>query len=90
MLLDDNPDMLATTKLVLQSQGLEVETYRHAPDALEAQMRRPADVLITGIFMPDADGIEVIQQFRSRWHVGADTACASRSPRRTCCACSPA
>jgi CheY-like chemotaxis protein len=67
MLVDDNPDTLATMKLVLQLRGFEAETYLHARDALEAQRRRPVDVLITDIFMPDADGLEVIQQFRPRW-----------------------
>ena len=28
------------------------------------QRSRPADVLITDIFMPDQDGLETIQQFR--------------------------
>jgi CheY-like chemotaxis protein len=44
ILLDDNPDMLATLKLLLEDGGLDVVTC-----------------------MPDADGLEVIQQFRRGW-----------------------
>ena len=32
--------------------------------ALELQRRQPVDVLITDIFMPDADGFEAIDAFR--------------------------
>lgn len=67
LVLDDNPDMLASMKLVLEEQGFEVEVCARAAQAFEAQTRRAADVLVTDIFMPDADGLEVIQQFRSRW-----------------------
>lgn len=67
ILLDDNPDMLVTMKLLLEDGGVEVVTCMHARDALRAQRERPADVLVTDIFMPDADGLEVIQQFRREW-----------------------
>ena len=67
ILLDDNPDMLATLKLLLEDGGLDVVTCMRAAAALQAQRERPADVLVTDIFMPDADGLEVIQQFRRGW-----------------------
>ena len=35
--------------------------------ALDLQRERPADVLITDIFMPEPDGLELIQQFKSRF-----------------------
>ena len=67
ILLDDNPDMLATLKLLLEDGGVEVVPCVRAAAALEAQRAHPADVLVTDIFMPDADGLEVIQQFRRNW-----------------------
>jgi CheY-like chemotaxis protein len=67
ILLDDNPDMVATMKLLLEDGGVEVVTCLHAAEALRAQRERTADVLVTDIFMPDADGLEVIQHFRKTW-----------------------
>jgi CheY-like chemotaxis protein len=67
ILLDDNPDMLITMKLLLEDSGIDVVTCMHARDAFREQRERPADALVTDIFMPDADGLEVIQQFRREW-----------------------
>ena len=67
ILLDDNPDMLVTMKLLLEDGGVDVVTCTHAADAFRAQREKAADVLVTDIFMPDADGLEVIQQFRTAW-----------------------
>ena len=67
IVLDDNRDMLESVRLLLARRGFEVQTCLRAREALEAQRLRPANVLITDIFMPEADGLEVIQQFRARW-----------------------
>ena len=67
IVLDDNPDMLESLRLILEKRGFEVQTCLHARDALEAQRLRPANVLISDVFMPEADGLEIIQQFRARW-----------------------
>lgn len=67
ILLDDNPDMLVTMKVLLEDGGVEVVTCMHAAEAFRAQREQPADMLVTDIFMPDADGLEVIQQFRRLW-----------------------
>jgi CheY-like chemotaxis protein len=67
IVLDDNLDMLATMKLLLQDCGVEVVTCHSAAAALAAQHEQAADMLITDIFMPDSDGLEVIQHFRRDW-----------------------
>ena len=67
MVLDDNHDMVTTMKMLLEDRGVEVVTCTRALAALEAQRAQPVDVLITDIFMPDADGLEVIQHFRKQW-----------------------
>jgi DNA-binding response OmpR family regulator len=66
-LVDDNPDMLASLKLILQRRGFQVQVFLHAAECMRAQVNQPADVLITDLFMPDIDGLQVIQEFRSRW-----------------------
>jgi CheY-like chemotaxis protein len=67
LILDDNPELLDSLALVLTSAGHEVDTAPSAAHALASQRERPADVLITDIFMPDTDGLEVIAAFRSAW-----------------------
>ena len=56
--------MRLTLKLALELAGYTVEVAANGRDALEAQRREPAQVLITDIFMPDSDGFEAIDAFR--------------------------
>jgi CheY-like chemotaxis protein len=65
--VDDEADMRLTVKLSLELAGYAVEVAANGREALEVQRMRPADVLITDIFMPDADGFEAIDSFRSEF-----------------------
>jgi DNA-binding response OmpR family regulator len=67
LVLDDNVDILESLRLLLVSGGHDAETSTDAREAIEIQSRRPADLLITDIFMPDTDGLEAIMAFRARW-----------------------
>jgi DNA-binding response OmpR family regulator len=64
LVVDDDADMRLTLKLALELAGYDVDVAGNAHEALELQRRQPADVLITDIFMPDADGFEAIDVFR--------------------------
>jgi CheY-like chemotaxis protein len=64
LVADDNPDMRATMKLMLEAGGYEVQLAADGRQALEAQRRAPADVLITDLFMPERDGFETIDRFK--------------------------
>ena len=67
LVVDDDADMRLTLKLALELAGYGVEVAANGKEALEAQRRQPADVLITDIFMPDADGFEAIDAFRRQF-----------------------
>jgi len=67
LVVDDNPDMRSFVKIVLERAGFEAEVAADGQRALDLQRERPADVLITDIFMPELDGLELIQQFKSRF-----------------------
>jgi DNA-binding NtrC family response regulator len=67
LVLDDNVDLLESMRLLLDSCGHEAVTSTDVREAIDIQSRRPADVLITDIFMPGTDGLEAIVAFRSRW-----------------------
>jgi CheY-like chemotaxis protein len=64
IIVDDDADMRLTLKLALELAGYRVEDAANGREAIERQRREPADVLITDIFMPDADGFEAIDAFR--------------------------
>ena len=64
LVVDDDADMRLTLKLALELAGYSVDVAANGREAVELQRRQPADVLITDIFMPDADGFEAIDAFR--------------------------
>ena len=63
LVADDNEDMRLTMKLLLEDEGYEVELAANGREALEVQRARPSQVLVTDLFMPDADGFETIERF---------------------------
>jgi CheY-like chemotaxis protein len=64
LVVDDDADMRLTLKLSLELAGYSVEVAANGREALQVQRSRPVDILITDIFMPDADGFEAIDAFR--------------------------
>jgi len=67
LVVDDDADMRLTLKLSLELAGYIVDVAANGREAIEVQRSRPADVLITDIFMPDADGFEAIDAFRAEF-----------------------
>ena len=65
LIVDDNADMRSFVKIVLERAGFEAQVAADGERALDLQRAHPVDVLITDIFMPERDGIELIQQFKS-------------------------
>jgi CheY-like chemotaxis protein len=64
LIVDDDADMRLSLKLALEMAGYSVEPAADGREALAIQRQRPADVLITDIFMPESDGFEVIDAVR--------------------------
>jgi CheY-like chemotaxis protein len=60
LVVDDDADMRLTLKLALEIAGYVVEVAANGREAVARQRESPCDVLITDIFMPDADGFEAI------------------------------
>jgi DNA-binding response OmpR family regulator len=48
----------------LEAAGYAVDVATDGNSGLDRQRKRPADVVITDIFMPDADGMETIHRLR--------------------------
>ncbi len=64
LVVDDQPNMRATTALMLRQAGYEVEEAASGPEALEAASNRPVDVVITDLRMTPMSGLELVAQVR--------------------------
>ena len=67
LIVDDDADMRLSLKLALEMAGYTAELAADGREALAIQQQRPADVLITDIFMPERDGLETITAFRQEF-----------------------
>lgn len=67
LLVDDEPDVRAAMRRVLERAGFEVRLASSAADALEALAAEPADVVITDIIMPRQNGAELIAVLRKNF-----------------------
>lgn len=67
LIVDDNSDVLSSMSLLLSAAGYHIGICEDPTVAIQLNEKQPADVLITDIFMPGADGLETITEFRSRW-----------------------
>ena len=64
LIVEDDADMRLSLKLALEMAGYITEVAADGREALAIQKQRPADILITVIFMPETDGFEVIDAVR--------------------------
>lgn len=67
LVIDDNRDMRDLLRAVLEGDGYAVEVAVDGEEGLRAQSARPADVVITDIFMPNRDGLETIARLRAEY-----------------------
>jgi CheY-like chemotaxis protein len=67
LIADDDAGLRQSLKLTLEAAGYRVRLAAHGGEAFALQAQRPADVLITDIFMPENDGFEAIDRFRSSY-----------------------
>ena len=64
LVTDDNAAIRILLTEILEARGYEVETAAEGTAALKLLQQGPFDVLITDIFMPGKDGIELIMEVR--------------------------
>lgn len=64
LVVDDNEDLRRTIGALLQADGFDVALAADGRAALAQHQARPADVVLTDLFMPDKDGIETIVELK--------------------------
>lgn len=62
--IDDEKNICNIIRSFLVKEGFEVETFRDGRAALEQFRRRPADLLVLDIMMPDLDGYSLCSAVR--------------------------
>jgi CheY-like chemotaxis protein len=64
LVIDDSPTILATTAHILEQSGYRVITSCDGKTAIESLRTAPVDVIVTDIYMPGNDGLEVLRDVR--------------------------
>jgi diguanylate cyclase (GGDEF)-like protein len=85
LLVDDNPEYLEATKLLLEREGHGVICAANGPDALAILHQQPIDLLLLDYYMPGMTGEEVVaqlRQFNPYIQVILQTGYASEQPPR--------
>ena len=67
LLVEDNPGVQETYRMLLEKAGWEVGVALDADDALLAITREPADVLVVDVQMSGRDGLALIEALAT-WH----------------------
>ena len=65
LLADDNPDMRAYLRRLLEEAGLVVEAVGDGEQALEAARRERPDLILSDVMMPRLDGFELLSTLRA-------------------------
>jgi CheY-like chemotaxis protein len=64
LVIDDNNDFRNLALQWFRDHAIEAEGAANGVQGLELQRARPADVIVTDIFMPEKEGIETIRDLR--------------------------
>src|SRR6266516_887614 len=64
LIVDDDPDILHLVSYNLKQAGFEAITADTGRKALETIQRRPPDLVILDLMLPDVDGMEVCRTLR--------------------------
>lgn len=60
LVVDDNPQVRTTARILLEAAGFQVVEAESGEAALEALSAERVEAVLTDIFMPHTDGIELI------------------------------
>ncbi len=66
LIVEDDPEICTTVKDWLENQLHTVEAVGRGEDALEYLKTYDFDVIILDLYLPDIDGLEVLQKYRAK------------------------
>jgi len=80
IVIEDNDDFRKLALRWFESYGIEAEGAANGVQGIALQRTRPADVIVTDIFMPDMEGIETIDGLRKEFPAAKIIAMSGRDP----------
>jgi len=66
LVVDDEPRMCQTTKVLLERRGFDVEAVESSVEALDAMISKPFDLFLFDICMPEMDGFRLMEETLQR------------------------
>lgn len=70
LVVDDEPDIRNLIQEILSDEGYRVSTAANAAGARDQVRRYPPDLILLDIWMPDGDGISLLQEWQAERNVG--------------------
>ncbi|MCG7200070.1 Flp pilus assembly complex ATPase component TadA [Marinobacter pelagius] len=67
LLVDDEPNILASLRRVFQRENYELLFARSADEALKILENQPVELIMTDFMMPGMNGSELLREVRERW-----------------------
>jgi len=64
MVVDDEPDLCETVKLLLDGKGFETVTALSGAEALKKLRKEPVDLVLVDFFMPEMTGRGLVDESR--------------------------
>ncbi len=64
LVVDDDPDIVAIAKIILEGEGYGVQTANNGLDMFSRLEEQKPDLIILDIMMPRMDGLEVLERLR--------------------------
>jgi DNA-binding NtrC family response regulator len=69
LVVDDEPDIALLVREILEDEGFTVSVARDAAEAREARRARRPDLVLLDIWLPDTDGISLLEEWARQSHL---------------------
>ncbi len=69
LVVDDEPDIAVLVRDILQDEGFTVSVARSAAEAREARRARRPDLALLDIWLPDTDGVTLLEEWSRQSHL---------------------
>ena len=71
LVIDDEPDILALVKDILEDEGYEIDLAEDAESARASRRSRRPDLILLDIWLPDSDGLSLLREWQEGGAGGA-------------------